>query len=140
MADKNAVLREVQKALSKGQYQRAIELWEGYAKENPDGTIFNTIGDLYFRTGDRNRAIEYYHRAADFFDKEGFLTKAQALYKKILNLNPQDGKALFLTGNIYENKGLITDAIKYYLSSIDAFVKNNDKESLQTVTERITKL
>ncbi|RMG74991.1 MAG: tetratricopeptide repeat protein, partial [Nitrospirae bacterium] len=33
-----------------------------------------------------------------------------------------------------------TDAIKYYLSSIDAFVKNNDKESLQTVTERITKL
>ncbi len=140
MADKTAVLREVQKALSKGQYNRAIKLWEGYVRENPDGTIYNTIGDLYFRTGKRDRAVEYYHRAADFFNKEGFLTKAQALYKKILNVNPQDGKALFLTGNTYENRGLVTDAIKYYLSSIDAFVKNNDREGLQKATERITKL
>ncbi len=140
MADKTAVLREVQKVLSKGQYHKAIELWEGYVRENPDGTIYNTIGDLYFRTGNKDRAVEYYHKAAEFFDKEGFLTKAQALYKKILNVNPQDGKALFLTGNTYENRGLITDAIKYYLSSIDAFVKNNDKEGLQKATERITKL
>ena len=140
MADKAAVLREVQKALSKGQYNRAIELWEGYVRENPDGTVYNTIGDLYFRSGNRDRAIEYYHRAADFFDKEGFLTKAQALYKKILNVNPQDGKALFKTGNICESKGLVTDAIKYYLSAIDAFIKNNDQEGLQNATERITKL
>ncbi len=140
MADKSTVFREVQKFLSKGQYSKAIELWEGYVKENPDGTIYNTIGDLYYRSGNKQKAIEYFHKAADFFVKEGFLTKAQALYKKILNLDPQDGKALFFTGNIYEEKGLVTDAIKYYLSSIDAFAKSNDRDGLQRASERITKL
>ncbi|RME62931.1 MAG: hypothetical protein D6778_10375, partial [Nitrospirae bacterium] len=91
--DKSKIFSAVQKQLSKGNIDKAISLWEEYVKENPDGNIYNTIGDLYLRKGDKKNAVEFFHKAAAFFIKEGFTPKAQALYKKILHVNPHDAKA-----------------------------------------------
>lgn len=138
--DKNKVFREVQKQLSKGNIDKAISLWEEYVKENPDGNIYNTIGDLYLRKGDRNKAIEFFHKAASFFIKEGFSTKAQALYKKILHVNPHDAKALILTGDLYREKGLLNEAAKYYLASIEALAKENRRDEISEACKKVVDL
>jgi tetratricopeptide (TPR) repeat protein len=140
MADKASITKEAQKCLARGQIDKAIAEWEKLTKEYPDGNTFNTIGDLYLKKGSKTNAIDSYHQAANFFKQEGFALKALALYKKILNINAEDDGALFALGELNEAKGLVTDAIKFYLAAADSLSKAGSKESLLAIYEKILAL
>jgi len=140
MPDKGLIIKEAQKYLSRGQIDRAIEEWEKLVKDYPDGNVYNTMGDLYLKKGDRKAAIDYYHRSASFFRREGFSLKALALYKKIINLNISDAAALVALGELSEEKGLATDATKYYLAATDALLKENKKNEIVDIYKRIIAL
>lgn len=140
MSDKSAIIKEAQKYLARGQIDKAIAEWEKLVKEYPDGTTYNTIGDLYLKKGDKTNAIDSFHKAANFFRHEGFSLKALALYKKILNINPTESEALFSLGELNEEKGLITDAIKYYLTTADTLSKEGKKEKLLEIYDKILTL
>lgn len=140
MPDKSLIIKEAQKYLSRGQIDRAIEEWEKLVRDYPDGNVYNTIGDLYLKKGDKKVAIDFYHKSADFFRKEGFSLKALALYKKIINLNISDSAALVALGELSEEKGLVTDATKYYLSATDSLLKENRKNEIVEIYKRIINL
>lgn len=137
MTDKASIIKEAQKCLARGQIDKAIAEWEKLTKEYPDGNAFNTIGDLYLKKGNKTNAIDSYHQAANYFKQEGFALKALALFKKILNINPEDDGALIALGELNEAKGLVTDAIKFYLSAADSLSKAGSKEKLLTIYEKI---
>jgi len=140
MSDKSAIIKEAQKYLARGQIEKAIGEWEKLVKEYPDGNAYNTVGDLYLKKGDRTDAVESFHNAASYFKQEGFALKALALYKKILNLIPNDAIALFSLGELNEEKGLTTDAIKFYLAAADTLSKEGKKEKILEIYDRILAL
>ncbi|MEW6110182.1 MAG: tetratricopeptide repeat protein [Nitrospirota bacterium] len=140
MADKTSIMKEAQKYLAKGQIDKAISEFEKIVNDSPDGNAYNTIGDLYLKKGDKKNAIDSYHKAANFFRHEGFSLKALALYKKVLNINPSEIEALHSLGDLSEEKGLTTDAIKYYLASADSMVKAGKKDRVLDVYEKILSL
>ena len=140
MSDKASIIKEAQKYLARGQVEKAIAEWEKLAREYPEGNTFNTIGDLYLKKGNRSGALDSFHKAATFFKQEGFALKALALYKKILNLTPTDGVALFSLGELNEAKGLTTDAIKFYLAAADNLSKEGKKERIFDIYNKILAL
>lgn len=140
MPDKSLIIKEAQKYLSRGQIDKAIEEWEKLVKDYPDGNVYNTIGDLYLKKGDKKAAIDFYHKSANFFRTEGFSLKALALYKKIINLNISDSAALIALGELSEEKGLATDATKYYLAATDSLLKENKKNEIVDIYKRIINL
>lgn len=140
MSDKSAIIKEAQKYLARGQIEKAIGEWEKLVKEYPDGNAYNTVGDLYLKKGDRTDAAESFHKAASYFKQEGFALKALALYKKILNLIPNDAIALYSLGELNEGKGLTTDAIKFYLAAADTLSKEGKKEKILEIYDRILAL
>lgn len=137
MSDKASVIKEVQKYLSKGQIDKAIIEWERLIKEYPDGNSYNALGDLYLKKGDRKNALNAFREAAKIFKKEGFSHKAFGLYKKILNINPADAASLISLGEISEERGLKTDAIKYYFAAADSLSKEGLKERLFDIYNKI---
>ncbi len=140
MPDKGQILKEAQKYLSRGQIDRAIEEWEKLIRDYPDGNVYNTVGDLYLKKGDKKKAIDYYHRSASIFRSEGFSLKAIALYKKIINLNPSDAASFIALAELSEEKGLVTDATKYYLAATDALIKENKKNEIVDIYKKIISL
>lgn len=140
MSDKAAIIKEAQKYLSRGQIDKAIAEWEKLIKEYPDPNTFNTIGDLYLKKGDKIKAVDFFHKAASIFRQEGFSLKALALYKKILNVNPSDTVSLLSLAEINEGKGLITDAIKFYLAAADSLSKEGKKEKIYEIYNKILEL
>lgn len=140
MSDKSATIKEAQKFLARGQVDKAIAEWEKLVKDHPDGNVFNTIGDLYLKKGDQSSALDAFHKAADFFRREGFSLKALALYKKILNINSADAVSLMALGELNEGKGLVTDAIRFYLAAADSLSKEGKKEKLVDIYEKIVSL
>jgi len=140
MADKAAIIREAQKYLAKGQIDKAISEWDKLISDSPDGNTFNTIGDLYLKKGDKKNAVESFHKAANYFRREGFSLKAVALYKKVLNVNTGDADALYALGELSEEKGLATDATKYYLATADSLSKEGKKDRLLDIYQKILSL
>ncbi|MFZ5907560.1 MAG: tetratricopeptide repeat protein [Nitrospirota bacterium] len=140
MSDKSAIIKEAQKYLARGQIDRAIAEWEKLSRESPDGNTYNTIGDLYLKKGEKAIAIDSYHKAAGCFRDEGFALKALALYKKILNLNQADATALLALGELNEAKGIVTDAIKFYLAAADGYAKEGKKDKILEIYDKILKL
>lgn len=133
-------MKEAQKFLAKGQVDKAIAEWDKLVRESPDGNIHNIIGDLYYRKGDKKSAVDSYHKSASFFRHEGFSLKALALYKKLLNINPSDIDALYALGQLSEEKGLTTDATRYYLAAADGMSKEGDKDRLLEIYKKILSL
>jgi tetratricopeptide (TPR) repeat protein len=140
MQDKATIIREAQKYLAKGQIDKAISEWEKLVSGSPDGNTFNTIGDLYLKKGDKKSAVESFLKAANYFRQEGFSLKAVALYKKVLNVNTTDADALYALGELSEEKGLATDAIKYYLATADSLSKEGKKDRLLDIYQKILSL
>ena len=140
MADKASIIKEAQKYLSRGQIDKAVAEWEKLTKEYPDGSTFNTLGDLYLKNGNKTNAIDSYHHAANFFQQEGFALKALALYKKILNINPTDNGALLALAELNEAKGLVNDAVTFYLAVADSLAKEGEKEKHLTIYQKILTL
>ncbi len=140
MLDKTAILKDAQKYLAKGAVDKAISELERLVKDSPDGNTYNMIGDIYLRKGAQKSAIEYYQKAAVFFRQEGFSQKAQALYKKVLNINPADTDALVAFGEICEEKGMLAEAIKYYLVVADLLAKEGQKEKILDIYAKILSL
>ena len=137
--DRAGIIKEAQKFLAKGQIDKAIAEFEKLA-DSSDGNVYNTLGDLYLKKGDTKRSAEFYYRAADIFRGQGFYDKAKALYKKILNINPSDYRATLAIGELSEEKGLVQEAIKYYLSAITILTKEKKRDELIEVYQKVLNL
>ncbi len=140
MIDKSLILKEAQKYLAKGAFDKAISELDKLVKESPDGNTYNMIGDIYLKKGSQKSAIEYYQKAAIFFRAEGFSQKAQALCKKILNIQPANTDALIVFGEICEERGMLAEAIKYYLVVADILTKEGRKDEILDVYSKILSL
>lgn len=141
MADKIATIKkDAQKYLEKGQIDKAIAEWEKLLKEAPDVNIYNTLGDLYLKVGDKKSAVESFLKASQLLRKDGFSMKAIALYKKVLNIEPKNVDSLVALGELNEEKGIITEAIKHYLTATDILSKDTNKERYLSIYGRILSL
>lgn len=140
MIDKAKTMKEALKLLAKGQIDKAIAEWQKISAEYPDGNTYNYIGDLYIKNGDKQGAIDEFHKAAKIYTDEGFALKALAIHKKVLNLNPRDAMALIALGELNEEKKIHTDAIKFYLAAADVLSKENKKDDLLRVYDKILNL
>ena len=131
--DRNAVKKNAQKYTSKGQYDKAIDEWKKLLKETPnDANIYNTIGDLYLkRKKGSPEAVEAYKKAADFLAADGFTSKAIALYKKAINIDPKktDPKKIEIhlaLADLNAEKGLTGNALESYKMVADFYSKKKD--------------
>jgi tetratricopeptide (TPR) repeat protein len=103
----------------KGEYDKAIAAWKKLLTVREDANIYNTIGDLYIKKGSQNDAVEYFILAANKFRSDGFHQKAMAIYKKTLNIVPFQYSALIALAELYAEKGIIGNAVMYYLKAAE---------------------
>ncbi|MCX6543733.1 MAG: tetratricopeptide repeat protein [Acidobacteria bacterium] len=109
--DRDDTLRRAEKLLRQGRLDAAIEAYAAVVEAHPkDWATANLLGDLYIRAGRTDRAVAQYSRIADRLAAEGFLSKAAALYKKIVKITPDDEEALLRTAEMASQQGLFADA------------------------------
>jgi tetratricopeptide (TPR) repeat protein len=116
--DREAALRTAERLLRQGKLDGAIEQYVRLVEDQPrDWNSINTLGDLYVRAGNTERAVAQYVRIADHLFAEGFLPKASALYKKALKVRNDHEHTLFRLSDIAAQQGLLADA-KLYLRQL----------------------
>ncbi|MCC7416010.1 MAG: tetratricopeptide repeat protein [Acidobacteria bacterium] len=109
--DRAATLKNAEKLLRQGKLADAIAEYVRVVEEDPrDFATANTLGDLYARAGQTDKAVEQFSQIADSFNDEGAVAKAGAVYKKILKVKPEHEHALWQLAEILGTQGLYADA------------------------------
>jgi tetratricopeptide (TPR) repeat protein len=109
--DRSEVVRRADDLARQGQLAAAIEEYRRLVDEQPgDLSAGNALGDLYARHGQPDKAIEQFTRLAESERAQGFTTKAVALYKKALKVDPGAECALVPLADIALTQELFADA------------------------------
>jgi tetratricopeptide (TPR) repeat protein len=108
-------LKKAEKLLRQGRLEPAIAEYIRVVEAEPgDWITTNTLGDLYVRAGQPDKAAAQFSRIAAHFATEGFLPKAAALYKKLLKLTPDDELAQLQLADISHRQGLLADSKAHF--------------------------
>jgi tetratricopeptide (TPR) repeat protein len=116
--DREDTLKKAEKLLRQGRLDAAIAEYLRVVEDQPrDWNTANTLGDLYVRANQADKAVAQFARIADHFFQDGFYPKAAALYKKILKIVPEDEPSQLHLADISVRLGLMADA-KSYLTAV----------------------
>lgn len=92
-------------ALAKGKFGKAAELFEDYCKADPkDFQARLRLGDARARQGEKEKAIHAYLQAAEGFANGGFVPRAIAAGKLVLELDPSHKTVQKMLADLYAQK------------------------------------
>ena len=138
--NKQKVLSNAEKYVQQGKLQNAISEYEKILKNDAkDLTVTNTVGDLYSRIGESDRATECFKTVGDAYASQGFTVKAIAMYKKISKLKPSL-ESLLKLAELYTQQGLFNDARAQYLQVAEEFLKAGELENAVRIFQKILEM
>ena len=138
--NKQKVLSAAEKYVQQGKMQNAIAEYEKVLKADPkDLTVTNTVGDLYSRLGEVDKATEAFKIVGDAYASQGFTVKAIAMYKKISKLKPSLESVLKLA-ELYTQQGLFNDARAQYLQVAEEFLKSGELDNAVRIFQKILEM
>jgi tetratricopeptide (TPR) repeat protein len=125
--------------LQQNKLPNAIVEYEKILKVEPnDLTILNTVGDVYARLGQNEKAIERFRIVAESYVNDNVTLKAIALYKKITKLDPNALPTMEKLAELYRKQGLVGDARSMLLQTAEAYTKRGQsKETLRLLKQLV---
>jgi tetratricopeptide (TPR) repeat protein len=139
--DRDDTLRKAEKLLHQGRLEAAIAEYAKVLVDQPrDWTTAKILGDLYVRAGQIERAVGQYAHIAEHLAREGFISKATALYKKIVKIHPDDDTALLRAAELAAQQGLTADARVYLQSLFQQRLRRADQAGAAKVAAAYAKL
>lgn len=138
--NKQKVLANAEKYVQQGKLPNAISEYEKILKNDAkDLTVTNTVGDLYSRIGESDKATECFKTVGDAYASQGFTVKAIAMYKKISKLKPSL-EGLLKLAELYTQQGLFNDARAQYLQVAEEFLKAGELENAVRIFQKILEM
>jgi tetratricopeptide (TPR) repeat protein len=138
--NKQKVLATAEKYVQQGKLPNAITEYEKVLKNDPkDLTVTNTVGDLYSRSGESDKATECFKTVGDAYASQGFTVKAIAMYKKICKLQPSL-ESLLKLAELYTQQGLFNDARAQYLQVAEEFLKGGELDNAVRIFQKILEM
>src|SRR5579862_3892411 len=127
------------KFVEKNQIDKAVKEYLRIVHEDPkDVRVWLKIGDLYAKKGSKQDATDTYLKVARFYQEQGFLDKAIAVYMQILKLDPRLVDVILQLADLYRQKGKMHEAMQHYESVAAHFHREgNTKEALDTVKKLV---
>jgi len=135
--NKAKVLAAADRHIQQGKLHNAITEYEKVVKADPkDLTVLNTIGDLYARIGQTDKAVSYFKSVGDTYATQGFTVKAIAMYKKLTKLKPSIESVLKLA-ELYGQQGLQNDSRAQYLMVAEQYLHAGHLEQAAHAFQKI---
>lgn len=92
--------------------QEIVAAEQGLSTATPDtrATLYNRLGDLSVKAGQKQRALFYYGRSIDAYLEIGHFDPAAALCRKVIRLEPAVVRARCTLALLSLGKGMLRDA------------------------------
>jgi tetratricopeptide (TPR) repeat protein len=139
--DKNKIIAEATKLVQKGAYDKAIKAYEKILGEDAkDVRILLKVGELHQKKGDDKAAAAAFQKVAETYAEQGFFLKSVAVYKQIVKLDPDDLRANERLAALYQQLGLLSDAMAQLQTVAAACERSGDLNRLTEILRRMVDL
>ena len=135
------ILQQADKLFKQGKIELAIKEYQKIVEVKPDDLeVRRIIGDLYLKLNKLPEAFKQFEWISDFYLKEGFFTKAIAMYKRITRLDPQNESVSFKLADLYSKQGLTIEAKQIYLELAEEYKRQNNQKKALGIYKKILEL
>lgn len=118
---------------SKSKIKKAIQECSKELEKSPkDKRLRLKLGDLYLKNGDDEMAIKEYLQTADLYAKEDLNTRAIAIYKRVVSINPKHIEAFRRMATLYSKDGLWGSAKACYERILQ--ISPSDQEAIKALS------
>ncbi|MCX6572118.1 MAG: tetratricopeptide repeat protein [Candidatus Aminicenantes bacterium] len=140
-SDRVKIIEQAEKHVRAGRVKDAITEYEKLALTDPQdvGTL-NIIGDLYIRLRHNDRAVVFFLKVAEEYERRGLFSQALAIYKKIHKLNPENVEYALKLGDLYGQQGFLADAKNVYLAIAGGLAGAEKVPDAIAIFEKVIKL
>jgi len=139
--DKAKLMRNADKWLAQGNIKGALEEYQKIIDKDPkDSVTLNTMGDLYLRISETEKAISCFTAAAENYEKQGFTKKAIAIYQKILRNKPESIEVCLRLAHLYEYEKSFAEARQYYTKVAEQYKKAGRKDKALEIWKKIAEI
>src|SRR6266545_125175 len=139
--DKNKIIAEATKLVQKGAYDKAIAAYQKILTDDPkEVRSLLKVAELFQKKGDQKSAAQAFEKVAETYAEQGFFLKAVAVYKQIVKIDPDDVRVNERLAGLYQQLGLMSDAMSQYQFMAAAYEKAGDGAKLTDVLKRMVEL
>jgi tetratricopeptide (TPR) repeat protein len=139
--DKNKIIAEATKLVQKGAYDKAIAAYQKILAEDPkEVRSLLKVAELYQKKGENKAAAQTFEKVAETYAEQGFFLKSVAVYKQIVKIDPDDVRVNERLAGLYQQLGLMSDAMSQYQFMAAAYEKAGDGAKLTDVLKRMVEL
>jgi tetratricopeptide (TPR) repeat protein len=141
MSNVEALKEQARRHEQKEEWQKACDQYMlAIAKlddeEQVDIGLYNRVGDLLIRTGDFERAVEHFDKAADLYVESELPNNAIAICKKVIRHLPNRFEAYLRMGRIRAEQGFLLDARDNFITYAEKVQAAGDmEEALRALVE-----
>ena len=122
--DRTKIQKQAESFVASGRIDRAIDEFLKLLEDKPnDLLMMNRVGDLYLQAGKTRDAIDMFKRAGLGYERDGFVPKATAVFKKARRAAPDDADVASHLADLYRQTNLIKDAIQIHIEMAEQFTK-----------------
>ncbi len=131
-------LQLADKLFKQGKVEASIKEYQKIIEMKPDDLeVRRIIGDLNLKLNRLPEAFKQFEWISDFYLKEGFFTKAIAMYKRITRLDPQNEGVSFKLADLYSKQGLTIEAKQIYLELAEEYKRQNNQKKALGIYKKI---
>lgn len=144
--DKAKLFSQAEKCLAKGQYEKALESYELILRSDPnDSKALSRAADLYLKRENFEKGFDALRRLAESFTREGFFSRAVAIYKRMLKIEQVSSREALIQiheklADLYGQLSLISDAMSHFSIVVDHYDRAMDHNSLLNVLRKVSDL
>jgi tetratricopeptide (TPR) repeat protein len=139
--DRVRTVELAEKLVRSGKIREAIVEYEKLIADDPQdvGTL-NIIGDLHAQSGQNDRAVQFFLRGAEEYEKRGLFSQAVAICKKVIKLSPDNPDHALKLADLYSQQGFLAEAKKEYLKLADRFIREKKTQDAVHIYEKVARL
>lgn len=144
MAKVNLLKNKARREEQRENWSKAIELYtQALDASRKDGeafadlSLYNRIGDIYLRIGQKNTAVRYYEQAIERYGEQDLHTSAIALCNKVLRIEPGRSTVFLQLGRLHLATNLIADARAHYHKYAESMRDRGSESAAFTALEEL---
>lgn len=125
MSKVNAIRKKALEFVRKQNWDNAIKEYKRLSElDQSNPNVFNELGDIYLKLGNKTDAYASFTRAIDAYTRVSLYNNAVAVCKKVIRLIPSRTEILTKLGYIRKKQGLNKEADSYYLSFLEGVLSD----------------
>jgi len=139
--NRTKVVQEAEKFVARGKVAAAIKEYRRLLAENPDDvTTLNRVGDLYVQNGESDEALRLFWEVAERYTRDGFYTRAIAIFKKVIRTDPTRLDAYERLAELYAHERLTKEAIQQYQVLVDYHTKHGSPAAAVKILQKMVEV